>query len=146
MKFSDFSKEMADARLGPWGFANGVPVYPIARGDFCGRLRSGYGRYSPARQFRERGSLTEEFLPLPGKVSVAVDLVYFRVRTKRLVGEFEICQKQFMEELRLHGSLCKVGGCDRIVPLYGLLKDMSELISKYNIEHASLVETMKCLF
>ena len=137
---------MTYPRARPWGFANGVPVYPIARGDFCGRLRSGYGRYSPARQFSERGSLTDEFLPLPMSVSVAVDLEYFRVRVLRLVREFKICQNQFMQELRSHGDLCNVGDYDRVMSLYGLLKDMSELISRHNADHASLVESMKCLF
>lgn len=124
---------------------NSIPILPIARDDIAGRIRSGYGCFSPRRQFDEPGSLTEEYLPVSGD-AVAVDIEYFRVRIGKLVSEFEECKRLFINELERHEALCSVEDCSDLKTLYRLIMEMNGRIDDNHSAQARLVRSMKHLF
>ena len=128
---------------------HGCPVVPVDRGDFSGRIRSGYGPfYSPRRQFISARSLTDEDLPCRtgSDFQVVVDIEYFRARSVKLQREFKVCHEQFLAELDLYQGLHPGSFGKRIIPLYSCLKDMSDLILDNSNGHSRLVESMRCLF
>ena len=130
---------------------HGVPIVPIDRLNFEGRLRSGFGPYSPMRQYRYGGrSLTDDVLVHYSQVhhlGVTVDMEYYRKRVQKLTAEYEHCQASFLTELRMfQTAACPDHESERLIKLFLALTDMSNIIKEDTLQHIRIRDRVKVLF